>query len=164
MTDKVMPLGLQKYTIKKVFLKWNPDGEPDNLDWDALEKGATFGENLENMKSMHPEYIWDDLLWRKWKYEEQAREEQAKHDLEKVLSDAGVSEDSVESFSKNADTGWQVERTELGETYSTVVEIKRHTAVAKGKKYAYGRIQITVDPEWVGLKATISVSKRQVLT
>ena len=69
-------------------------------------------------------------------------------------------EDSVESFSKTeTHTGWQVERTELGEAYSTLIEIKPHIAVAKGKKYTYGRIQLSVEPTWVGLKAKISIFK-----
>lgn len=55
--------------------------------------------------------------------------------------------------------GWNVTQTELGETYSMEVEIKRHDSIAKGKMYTYGRIQLTVDPAWIGSKAKISVFK-----
>ena len=56
-----MPLGLQKYTITKIFNKLNPDEEPDDLDWDNLDKGATFHENLNNMKNGHPRFNWEAL-------------------------------------------------------------------------------------------------------
>ena len=52
MTDRVMPLSLQKYTITKIFNKFNPDGEPYNIDWDGLEKTATFSENLDKRRKM----------------------------------------------------------------------------------------------------------------
>ena len=67
-------------------------------------------------------------------------------------------QDILESFSKT-DTSWKVEPTEFGETYSKIIEIKPHNSVAKGKMYKYGRIQETVDPTWIGLKAKITIFK-----
>jgi DNA polymerase III delta prime subunit len=58
--------------------------------------------------------------------------------------------------------GWQVLQTKEGEFYVTDVEIKRHMSVAQGRPYSYGRIQLTLDESWVGLKAKVTVMKPKV--
>lgn len=153
-----MPLGLQKYNIKRIFNRLNPNEEPDNLDWDVLDSECCFSENRDNMKRGNPQYKWDPLehIIRKAEAQEKAYNERLRMDA--GLDPEYSEENSEESFSKkNPDTNWQVEQTDLGETHSTIVEIKPHTA-GKGKKYHYGRIQLIVDPSWVGFKAKITVS------
>jgi hypothetical protein len=55
--------------------------------------------------------------------------------------------------------GWTETPTDKGKIYSMEVDVKPYHSVADGKMYTYGRIQVTVDKAWVGLKAKIIVSK-----
>lgn len=167
---KVMPLGLQKYTLTRTFNRLNPNAEPDNLDWDWLDDKCSFEENLANMKQGNPDYVWYEPL-DEYDIEriEMDRLLQEKYETIGVLLSAGLDEeaekvskemDEIEArFSKKFDTGWHVEQTEDGEKHTIEVEIKQHPVFRNGKKYPYGRIQLTVDPAWVGLRAKISVFK-----
>jgi hypothetical protein len=170
MKDRFMPLRLQKYTILKIFNRLNPDAEPDNLDWDWLDDESLLDENLLNMKQGNPDYVWNDPLDEQ-DIERMETDRLIQEKLEKLetLQNAGLDEEAkkvskeideiLESFSKKFDTGWHAKRTENGEMHTIEVEIKPHKTSAKGKKYSYGRIQLTVDPAWIGLKAKISVFK-----
>jgi len=170
MKDRFMPLGLQKYTILKIFNRLNPDAEADNLDWDWLDDKSLLVENLLNMKQGNPDYVWNDPLDEEdIEQMETDRLIEEKLEILETLHSAGLDEEAekvskeideiVARFSKKFDTGWHVEQTENGEMHTIDVEIKPHKTSAKGKKYSYGRIQLTVDPALVGLKAKISVFK-----
>jgi hypothetical protein len=51
--------------------------------------------------------------------------------------------------------GWIMRKTEKGNIFLSTIEVKKH-----GKeKYKRGRIQLTVDPEWIGYTAMIVLSK-----
>ena len=153
MTDRVMPLGLQKHTILKVFNRLNPDAEPDDLDWDHLDGKCSFAENLWNMKQGHPRYVWDEPLDE---YDidrmEMGRVLQEKYDQIGILLAKGLDEDAAkvskemdeieERFNKKFDTGWHMEKIEGGEMHTIEVEIKLRPVFRNGKKYPYGRIQI----------------------
>ena len=56
--ERVMPLGLQKYTLKKMFKKLNPDADPEFLDWDCMSYDQNFNENYRDMENGNPEYVW----------------------------------------------------------------------------------------------------------
>ena len=142
MPKRVAPLVIQRRNIIRIFNANNPNEEPDNLDWDILEKGATFEDNLNGMIEEYSQFNWGRFNDKSEKYE-----------IEEP--------DSVDSFSKTKENKphWKIEQTEGGETYSIQIEIKSHKAVAKDKMYDYGRIQLTVDQALVGLKANITVFK-----
>ena len=53
-----MPLGLQKYTLKKMFKKLNPNADPEFLDWDCMSYDQNFNENYRDMANGNPEYVW----------------------------------------------------------------------------------------------------------
>lgn len=171
MRTRTMPLGLQKYMFKKLFKKWNAwhernregydaSAEMDNIDWEmVLEEGATFHENLESLERNYPKYTW---------YNFDAKEERRAKEYEAALAELveraekqyevepveAVPEEDMEPENPE---GWQVEQTENGEIHSIEVEIEPHTTNAKGKRYLYGRIQLSIDPNWIGLTAKISV-------
>ena len=62
---RVMPIGLQIYNFKRLFLKANADredpaAEMDNIDWEAvLDETLSFSENVHNLKTNYPEYLWE---------------------------------------------------------------------------------------------------------
>ena len=160
MKDRVMPYKLQIITMTKVFNKLNPDAEPDEIDWDSLQPDTPFEDNRYNMKVGNPQFKWtlleDDSTgqyYEKCKYDD----EQNEHTR---LQNLGYSDDEIEehlreymrerwseseSFTKKFGTVWQKEETEDGTTHSATIEIKPHTTNTKGKRYTYGRIQLTVD-------------------
>jgi hypothetical protein len=51
---------------------------------------------------------------------------------------------------------WKMVKTKHGNVFISVSEVKLHKV---GKKYKRGRIQITVDPEWIGYTAMVTLSK-----
>jgi hypothetical protein len=169
MTNRVMPLGLQKYTITRIFKRLNPKNDPEDLDWDGLDDKCCLGGNLENMQELNPQYIWvdEDIIIRKYEDLEHRRLVQEKLGEYQSLLTAGLDEeaekvskeiDEIEArFNKKYDTGWHVEQTEDDEMHTIEIEIKPRPVFRNGKKYPYGRIQLNVDPAWVGLKAKISV-------
>jgi hypothetical protein len=53
---------------------------------------------------------------------------------------------------------WIMKKTKKGNTFISVGEVKTH----KVGKYKRGRIQITVDPEWIGYTAMVVLSKTKV--
>jgi hypothetical protein len=165
MPKRVAPLVIQRRNIIRIFNANNPNEEPDNLDWDILEKGATFEDNLNGMIEEYSQFNWGRFNDKSEKYE--IEEDYEKHKAQERINsalellDLPPEPDSVDSFSKTKENKphWKIEQTEGGETYSIQIEIKSHKAVAKDKMYDYGRIQLTVDQALVGLKANITVFK-----
>ena len=151
--ERVMPLGLQKYTLLKIFKKLNPDAEPDNLNWDNTDHSGCFSENYHDMANAHPQYVW---------FEESIEEiEQKEKDIEiQNLIDNGVDEETIdrirdESEMQTVKGGWKVGTIAGKLTYTKTVKIKSHL---KGK-YMRGRIQTTCDSEFIGLEAKITFVK-----
>ena len=90
MTRK-MSLGLQKYMILKIFKKFNPDADPQNLDLESLDSTCELTENLDDMKNEYPQYVWEDEL------EELEQSEHLFHDRQmETLHEAGVEDGEVQ--------------------------------------------------------------------
>jgi hypothetical protein len=53
---------------------------------------------------------------------------------------------------------WIMKKTKKGNTFISIGEVKSH----KVGKYKRGRIQITVDPEWIGYTAMVVLSKTKI--
>lgn len=167
-----MPLKLQKITMLKVFNKLNPHADSYEIDWDCLDPTLTFSENREIMSNNYPQYKWTlledestDQFYEKCKMDDEEsehnrlmsfgyRNDEIEERLKKYMKERYP---ESESFTKKFDTVWQKKETDEGTIHSTTIEIKPHTISSKGKKYTYGRIQLTVDPSWVGLKAKIEI-------
>jgi len=79
--------------------------------------------------------------------------------LENVETEEIFSKTNIGEKKQKPLKGWQMLQTKEGEGYETEVEIKRHMSVAQGKPYSYGRIQLTVDESWVGMRAKVVVMK-----
>lgn len=171
MCARTMPIGLQEYMFKKLFKKWNAwrerehegydvSAEMDNIDWEAvLEDGVAFHENRHSLERNYPEYTWynfDAEEERRAKEHEMALAELAKRPENEYEAEpySAVPEEDMEP--ENSED-WQVEQTEDGEMHSIEVEIKPLFTKAKGKQYLYGRIQLSVDGNWIGLIAKINV-------
>jgi hypothetical protein len=164
---RVMPLKLQIYMFKRLFLKWNDDredntAEMDNIDWEmTLHPDSPFSENLFFLNERYPEYHWRD-----WKREIKNRQDDRRREMKenlpklvargKIQHEAEFEEEHV-SVPESVPKSWNKRKAASGEIHSTEVEIQLFKTSAKGKPYTYGRIQLTVDPNWVGLKAKISV-------
>ena len=151
--ERVMPLGLVKYTILKKFKKLNPDAEPDDLDWDCLDYPTSFNECYREMARAHPEYVW---------FEESLEEiERKEKDIEiQNLIESGEEEEKIDRIREEQEMqtikgGWKVGRIAGKLTYTKTVKIKPHL---KGK-YMRGRIQTTCDSEFIELEAKITFVK-----
>ena len=157
---RMMNLGLQKHTILKIFNRFNPEVEPDNLDWDNLDDTCKLSENLDNMKNAHPQYVWEDEL-PKWEHAEHNGQLERLHEagvedaevMERILSIYNIDDFSNNLLSKLA----KQEQRQVGEIFYKVVKIKPTTRKGKGKTYSYGCIQNLFDSKYVGLKAKIIV-------
>jgi hypothetical protein len=80
-------------------------------------------------------------------------------DIENLAKRIGWGKTSDEVFYEE-ETDWKMNKTEEGTEYSTTVEIKLHKPKSKkGDEYKYGRIQVVVDPKWIGLQAKIIILK-----
>ena len=147
MTRK-MSLGLQKYMILKIFKKFNPDTDPQNLDLESLDSTCELSENLDDMENAYPQFVWKDKL---------PELEAADHDRQTdMLCDAGVEDYKVRErilslyeivgFSNDllSELGKQEQR-QVGEIFSKVVTIKSTTRKGKGKNtvMAASRIYLT---------------------
>jgi hypothetical protein len=170
MPKRRMPLGLQKYTILKIFKKLNPNAEPDNLDWDNLDNLCNFRENYDNMAKTHPDFEWEDTAVAIGRMEDEIRNrqiEEKEEERESLLASGRVEEAAavkreIEALERAPDfikKGWSVDNTEDGQYYTTVVKIKSRS---QGKKYNYGRIQISTPQSLIGLDARITVFKPNV--
>jgi hypothetical protein len=165
-----MPKGLQIYMYKKLFLKWNADrrdntAEMDNIDWDAvIDPTMNFHENLHNLKNNYPEYSWSD--WRAELDKQQQEQEAAVAELVERGKDQyqpDTETDSAKDVQPEDTDRWHMEQTEEWEIHSIEIEIQPHNTQSKGKLYNYGRVQVSVDPKWVGLVAKISVQVPKAL-
>ena len=127
-----MPIPLQIYNFKRVFLKANPYledpyAEMYNIDWKGiLDNTLHFMENVRNLEEEYPQYRWRVPKKNK-------APEKTQHDWKKF----GVRGNFV--------------------VYTTKAEIKPHKVKAKHRTYLHGRIQVTVDRKWIGRKAMVSV-------
>jgi hypothetical protein len=54
-----------------------------------------------------------------------------------------------------------MKKTEKGNVLISVGEVKPHKQNSKGTDYRYGRIQVQVDPEWIGYTTMIVPSKNK---
>jgi hypothetical protein len=129
----------------------------DNVDWDAvLEDNATFNENLRNLKHNYPEYSWHD--WEAKEREKDLGEEIAWRDMVNSEPETEPVDSIPEQDVEPEDSGgWHIEQTDDWEIHSIEVEIEPHRTRVKEKHYLYGRIQLSVDPDWIGLTAKINV-------
>jgi hypothetical protein len=160
-----MPKALQIFLLKKRF------GNLDLIDWDAIvDSGLTFPENLHNIERNHIDEIEHaqheggyktesekevelaDIAWAK-ELEYMVRLMQ-EYDMEPEQEEVVPAEDSEPEDSE----GWRIEQTDDWEIHSVEVEIQWHKTRTKGKDYQYGRIQLSVDPNWIGLPAKVSIS------
>lgn len=159
-----MPKALQVFLLRKRF------GNLDLIDWNAIVDGdLTFPENLHNIERNHIEEIEHaqheggyktesekkvelaDIAWAK-ELEQMWRLMQ-EPDRELEQEEVVPAEDSEPEYSE----GWRVEQTDDWEIHSKEVEIEPHKTKSKCKDYLYGRIQLSVDPSWIGLHAKINV-------
>jgi len=155
--NRVMPLGLQKYTLLKKFNKLNPDADPEYLDWDCMDYDQTFNENYRDMANGNPEYVWFEQTL--FEIEDRAKEVEIQN-LINSLIEKGYDEETIDRIveEKEMETvkgGWKVGWVAGEETYTKTVKIKPHL---KGK-YKRGRIQTTCDPDFIGLEAKITFVK-----
>lgn len=147
---RVMPLGLVKHTILKRFNKWNPDVDPEYLDWDNLDYTCNFGENYDNMANAHPQYVWDeedtlDII------EQKEKEIEIQKLIDKGVDEATIDRIRDEMEMQNLKGGWKKGWVAGKETYIKTVEIKLHCN--------RGRVQALCDPELIGLEAKITIVK-----
>lgn len=131
----------------------------------AFSEGQTFNENLNDLKNNYPEFYWNNVE-KEEKEEERNRALEDKDYAERILREhkSILEEEPTEDLStfsselEMVNDQWIIEqKTERGEVHSIEVEIIPYSTTSKDKKYNYGRIQLTVDPSWVGLKAKIRV-------
>lgn len=54
----VMPIGLQKYNLKRIFEKLNPWATFEDISLDFLDPKSNYNENLENAQDVEPDYRW----------------------------------------------------------------------------------------------------------
>lgn len=102
---RVMPLALQIFLLKKLFLKCNEDwednsAEMDNIDWYILDGTQTFNENLQMLKNNYPKYHWKDWkkelkIWGKEKEREEAAGIQRLTARAKIQHEAEFEEETV---------------------------------------------------------------------
>ena len=151
--DGILSLGLTKYNIKRIFIRLNPDAEPEYLDWDCLDYPCCFSEGYHDMANNHPQYVW---------FEESLEEiEQKEKDIKiQNLIDEGVDEEIIDRIRDEMEMqtlkgGWKRGWVVGEETYTKTVKIKPHL---KGKPMR-GRIQTTCDPEFIGLEAKVTFVK-----
>ena len=59
---------------------------------------------------------------------------------------------------------WIMKKTKKGNTFISVGEVRPHEGKNKktGEVYRRGRVQITVDPEWIGYTAMVVLSKTKI--
>jgi hypothetical protein len=129
-----MPIALQKYIIRKIFLKANNglyrgvQWELDhNVDWNYLDSKGTLPENISLMERHYGQYRWRIPVTEREHRTSCWRNISAREDMD---------------------------------IYTLNTEIKRQIVRAKGKRYVVGRIQVTTDKKWIGCRAKITVFVR----
>jgi hypothetical protein len=180
---RVMPKKMQIASFKRLFPIWNKwreeectdydvTAERDNVDWDIIEEGANYHENLQMLKNNYPEYTWSkaDIPQKMLEQYQAELDGRLEEDAEAVrlqheaLYEAEQQQEipipeSVEPEEAELETlgVWKVEKTALGELHTIEAEIIPHTVKSKGKVYTYGRIQLTVPEDFLGHRAKISI-------
>lgn len=70
-------------------------------------------------------------------------------------------EEKWSQFEKLLNGGWVMKQSNRGDVFISIGEVKPHKQKSKGTVYDFGRIQVLVDPEWVGYTAMIVLSKNK---
>ncbi len=160
--SKILPLPLQKRIILSQFKNFNPDAEPDNLDWDCMDSTCRWSENFDNMAKGNPQFAWKDEL-AELEAEEHERQMNILHEagiedtdvMEKVLEIYGDIRDftaqTLDQIAKQQERG-------VGEVFSKVVEVTPTTRKKKEGNYDYSKIQFVIKHrKFLGFKAKITV-------
>lgn len=147
--DRVMPLGLMIYTLKKVFNRLNPNDEVDNIVFDCIDYPCSFESALHDMEYQYPQYVWFETTL--FEIEEREKEAKIQH-----MNDSGVDKETIdrirdEMHMQTLKGGWKKGYIAGKETYIKTVEIKLHCN--------RGRVQALCDPELIGLEAKITIVK-----
>jgi hypothetical protein len=58
-------------------------------------------------------------------------------------------------------SGWVMKKTKKGNVFVSIGEVKGRPQTINHKEYNYGRIQMSVDPQWIGYTAMVVVSKNK---
>jgi len=180
---RVMPKKMQIACVRRLFIFWNSWRVKENPEYDAgaeaycfdfegeIDENLHFDENLQALKRDFPEYTWSkadipkNAIWKQnemfeARLQEQIEKGKTQHEelfeVEK-LQDISLPEEEEELRENVAAGTWKIEKTAFGETHTLELDIQLHKVTAKGKPYAYGRIQLTVPAEWAGLRAKISI-------
>jgi len=166
-----MPKGLQIFLLKKKY------GDLDAVDWDAIvDVTLTFRENVQCIERDHMEEIeqaqhdsgYETESEKRFRLEAEAHARAQENTLRRMQESAwetepeAVPEENAQQESTDSE-GWHVERTSDGEIHSIELEIKPNPVKSKGKRYRYGRIQLCVDPKFIGLTAKIIIAVPDVL-
>ncbi len=181
MPSRVMPKNMQINAFKKLFVIWNKPLEKENpifcaedqidlIDWKAyVTEGQTFNENLKDLENNYPEFYWTHVAKEraaKQRNEEAVLAEQVKENTEQhealyideQKQDIPIPEDSSETERIEPPLGeWQIEKNEKFEVHTITIEIQPHRVTSKGKAYDFGRIQLNVPGDFIGLRAKVIV-------
>jgi hypothetical protein len=154
---RVMPLGLMKYTLKKVFNRLNPGEEVDNINFECLDYPCSFSTAIHDMADQYPQYVWFEQT--PFEIENRAKEVEIQNLIDSLIEE-GYDEETIDRIVEEREMetvkgGWKVGWVAGRETYTKTVEIKPHL---KGK-HKRGRIQTTCPPEFIGLDAKVTFVK-----
>lgn len=133
-----MPIALQIYTFKRIFLSTNlgnPRAALDDIDfYGILDSGVPFEDNLENLERKLPEYCW----------RVPKRKSSTKTTWHQRLSKTDPNYDIYT-------TKVTIKQGKVKRKYRTRFYMKKRAI------YQRGRIQVTVSKKWIGREATIIV-------
>jgi hypothetical protein len=154
---RFMPLGLMKYTLKKVFNRLNPDEEVDNINFECLDYPCSFESAVHDMADQYPQYVWFEQT--SFEIESRAKEVEIQNLINNLL-EKGYDEETIDRIVEEREMqtlkgGWKKGWVAGRETYTKTVKIKSHL---KGK-YMRGIIRTCCDPEFIGLDAKITFVK-----
>jgi hypothetical protein len=156
---RFMPLGLMKYTLKKVFNRLNPDEEVDNINFECLDYPCSFESAVHDMADQYPQYVWFEQT--SFEIESRAKEVEIQNLIDSLL-EKGYDEDTIDRIVEEREMqalkgGWKKGWVAGKETYTKTVKIKSHL---KGK-YMRGIIRTTCEPEFIGLNAKVTFVKHE---
>jgi hypothetical protein len=177
-----MPKKMQIACFKRLFPIWNRwrekdctayvydvTAEMDSIDWDIIEEGVNFHENLHMLKTDYPEYTWSKAdipqnVVERYQAgldptpeEEEALREQHEELHEVEQQQEIPMPEGLDSEPEAIAGVWKLEKTASGEIRTIEVEVEPHTVKSKGKVYTYGRIQLIVPGDLLGYRAKISI-------
>jgi len=172
---------MQIASFKRLFLIWNKQLERENpdfcasdkideIDWESVVAGGlNFNENLENLKNNYPDYYWsyvtrereEEASYERCRIEDENETIRLQHEAlfeEEQQQDNPISGVIEPEAEPEKPLGvWEVEKIASGEIRTIEVEILPHQVKSKGKIYPFGRIQLTMPEDLIGLRAKISV-------